>query len=67
MKSIFFSILFISVGFTSFSQEATVDKKATLIQSINDGVISMTLPTTVTAEDVTNLFEILHPLFYNSI
>jgi len=51
MKSIFFSILFVSVAFTSFSQEATVDKKATLIQSVKDGVISMTLPNTVTAED----------------
>lgn len=63
MKSILFSILFISVGFISFSQEATVDKKATLIQSINDGVISMTLPTSVTAEDVTTYSKYYTPYF----
>ena len=63
MKSILFSILFISVGFISFSQEATVDKKATLIQSINDGVISMTLPTSVTAVDVTTYSKYYTPYF----
>ena len=63
MKSILFSILFISVGFTSYSQEATVDNKATLIQSINDGIISMTLPSSVTAEDVTNYSKYYTPYF----
>ena len=63
MKSILFSIAFISVCFSSFSQEASVEDKALFEQSITEGVISMILPNSVTAEDVTKYSRYYTPYF----
>ncbi|MDA9987281.1 hypothetical protein N9E11_04570 [Crocinitomicaceae bacterium] len=52
MKSFLFSIFFFVVSFSSISQEASVDSKTLFEQSITDGAINMTLPSSVTVGDV---------------
>ena len=66
MKSILFSIALISVCFSSFSQEASVENKQIFEQSIADGVISMMLPVSVTAEDVSKYAQYYTCLLYTS-
>ena len=66
MKSILFSIALISVCFSSFSQEAFVENKQIFEQSIADGVISMMLPVSVTAEDVSKYAQYYTPYFTTS-
>ena len=63
MKSILFSIALISVCFSSFSQEASVKNKEMFEQSVVDGVISMILPNSVTAVDVTKYSRYYTPYF----
>ena len=66
MKSILFSIALISVCFSSFSQEASVENKQIFEQSIADGVISMILPKSVTADDVSKYAQYYIPYFTTS-
>tara|TARA_B100001287_G_scaffold245476_1_gene222780 strand:+ start:21838 stop:22197 length:360 start_codon:yes stop_codon:yes gene_type:complete len=66
MKSILFSIFFIVVGFSSFSQEAFVENKQIFERSIADGVISMILPANITKEDVAKYAKYYTPYFTTS-
>lgn len=63
MKSILFSIAFITVCFSSNCQEASVSEEAVFEQSVIDGVISITLPANVTAEDVAKYSKYYTPYF----
>ena len=63
MKSFLFSIFFFVVSFSSICQEATVDSKALFEQSISDGAINMTLPSSVTGEDVETYSKYYTPYF----
>lgn len=66
MKSILFSIAFITFCFSSICQEASVENKQIFEQSIADGVISMMLPVSVTAEDVSKYAQYYTPYFTTS-
>lgn len=63
MKFFLFSFLFIIASFSSICQEATVDSKALFEQSISDGAINMTLPSSVTGEDVETYSKYYTPYF----
>jgi len=63
MKTFLFPILFFLVSFCSISQEASVDSKALFEQSISDGAINMTLPSSVTGEDVETYSKYYTPYF----
>ena len=52
MKSLFFSIIFVLVGFLGFSQEAIIQDSEVFKKSVVDGNISLTLPTEITNDDV---------------
>lgn len=53
MKSLLFSLVFILIGFVSFSQEAVIPSAEVFKKSVLDGKITMTLPSEITNENVT--------------
>ncbi len=52
MKSLIFSLVFMLVGFVSFSQEAVIPSAELFKKSVLNGKIEMTLPAEITKEDV---------------
>tara|TARA_Y100000589_G_C26991207_1_gene562704 strand:+ start:103 stop:462 length:360 start_codon:yes stop_codon:yes gene_type:complete len=66
MKSFLFSIAFFTICFSLFSQEASVDNRQMFEQSIADGVISMILPASVSADEVAKYAKYYTPYFTTS-
>lgn len=54
MKSLLFSLVFVFIGFVSYSQEATAPSAEAFKKSVIDGNIAMILPAEITADAVTN-------------
>jgi len=52
MKSLLFSLVFVLVGFVSFSQEVMIPSAEEFKKSVVDGNITMTLPGEISNEDV---------------
>ena len=52
MKSLFYSLVFVLVGFTGYAQEASVQSSEDFKKSVVDGKITMTLPAEITKENV---------------
>ena len=52
MKSLFFSLVFVFLGFIIYAQEASVQSSEDFKKSVVDGKIAMTLPTEITKENV---------------
>ena len=53
MKSLFFSLVFVLLGFFTYAQEASVQSAEDLKKSVVDGKITMTLPAEITKETKT--------------
>jgi len=52
MKSLFFSLVFVLVGFIGYAQEASVQSAEDFKKSVVDGKITMILPADITKENV---------------
>ena len=52
MKSFFFSLVFVLLGFVTYAQEASVQSAQDFKKSVVDGKITMTLPAEITNEQV---------------
>ena len=63
MKSLFFSLVFILVGFIGYAQEASVQSAEDFKKSVVDGKITMTLPTEITIENVSKYSAYYTPFF----
>ena len=52
MKSLFYSLVFVLLGFVTYAQEASVQSAQDFKKSVVDGKITMTLPAEITNEQV---------------
>ena len=63
MKSLFFSLVFVLVGFIGYAQEASVQSAEDFKKSVVDGKITMTLPAEITKENVSKYSAYYTPFF----